>query len=113
MLNASPNFPKLNNQNYATWKDQMAAWGRKQGWWRIVSGEAMEPSPNDVEAYQKWVEHMDRGAGELYLTIEDDQKHHLRGVLDNPKKMWELLKCKNQSKKPGTHFNAYNDLFSI
>ena len=27
--------------------------------------------------------------------------------------MWELLKCRNQSKKPGTHFNAYNDLFSI
>ena len=39
----------------------------------------MEPSPNDVEAYQKWVECMDRGAGELYLAIEDDQKHHLGG----------------------------------
>ena len=73
----------------------------------------MEPSPNDVEAYQKWVECMDRGAGELYLAIEDDRKHHLGGVLDNPKKMWELLKCGNQSKKPGTHFNAYDDLFSI
>ena len=73
----------------------------------------MEPSPNDVEAYQKWVECMDRGAGELYLAIEDDQKHHLGGVLDNPRKMWELLKCRNQSKKPGTHFNAYDDLFSI
>ena len=113
MLNASSNFPKLNNQNYATWKDRMATWGHKQGWWQIVSGEAMEPSPNDVEAYQKWVEHMDRGAGKLYLAIEDDQKHHLGGVLDNLKKMWELLKCGNQSKKPGTRFNAYNDLFSI
>ena len=72
----------------------------------------MEPSPNDVEAYQKWVERMDRGAGELYLAIEDDQKHHLGGVLDNPRKMWELLKCGNQSKKTGTRFNAYDDLFS-
>ena len=79
MLNATPKFPKLDNQNYVTWKDQMATWGQKQGWWWIVSGEAIEPSPNDVEAYQKGVECMDRGAGELYLTIKDNQKHYLRG----------------------------------
>ena len=33
----------------------------------------------------------DKGAGEIYLAIEDDQKHHLGGVLDDPKKMRELL----------------------
>ncbi|KAF8239251.1 hypothetical protein L208DRAFT_1238827, partial [Tricholoma matsutake] len=27
--------------------------------------------------------------------------------------MWELLERGNQSKKPGTHFNTYYDLFSV
>ena len=112
-MSNSPNFPKLNNRNYASWKDQMAAWGRKQGWWRIVSGDITKPNPSDTDAYQKWLERSDKGTGEIYLAIEDDQKHHLGGVLDDPKKMWELLEQGNQSKKPGTHFNAYDDLFSI
>ena len=56
MSNSTPNFPKLNNRNYATWKDQMAAWGQKQGWWRIVSSDLAEPSPSDVDTYQIWLE---------------------------------------------------------
>ena len=113
MSGASPNFPKLNNRNYATWKDQMAAWGMKQGWWRIVSGDITKPSSSNIEEYQKWRERADKAAGDIYLSIEDDQKHHLGGILDEPKKMWELLEQGNQSKKPGTRFNAYNDLFSV
>ena len=38
-----------------------------------------------MDTYQKWLECADKGAGEIYLAIEDDQKHHLGGVLDNPK----------------------------
>ncbi|KAF8226531.1 hypothetical protein L208DRAFT_1301448, partial [Tricholoma matsutake] len=38
---------------------------------------------------------------------------HLGGVFDDPKKMWELLERGNQSKKPGTCFNTYDDLFSV
>ena len=78
-----------------------------------MSGQWAEPSPSDVEAYQKWQERYDKGAGEIYLAIEEDQRHHLGGVVDDPKKMWELLERGNQSKKPGTRFNAYDDLFSV
>ena len=70
-------------------------------------------STSDGDAYQKWLEWVDKGAGEIYLAIEDDQKHHLGGVFDDLKKMWELLESGNQSKKPGTWFNTYDDLFSI
>ncbi|KAF8218644.1 hypothetical protein L208DRAFT_1349052 [Tricholoma matsutake] len=91
MSNSSPNFPKLNNHNYASWKDQMAAWRCKQGWWRVVTGDIQEPSPGDAEAHRLWFQLVDKGAGDIYLHIEDDQKHHLGGVFDNPKKMWELL----------------------
>ncbi|KAF8232996.1 hypothetical protein L208DRAFT_1269371 [Tricholoma matsutake] len=112
MSNSSPNFPKLNNHNYASWKDQMAAWGHKQGWWRVVTGDIQEPSPGDAEAHHLWFQLVDKGAGDIYLHIEDDQKHHLGGVFDDPKKMWELLERGNQSKKPGMHSNTYDDLFS-
>ena len=113
MASTTPNFPKLNNRNYATWKDQMVAWGQKQGWWRIISGEIEKPSCSNVDAYQKWLEQVDKGAREIYLAIEDEQKHHLGGILDDPKVMWKLLEQGNQSKKPGTRFNAYNDLFLV
>lgn len=72
MSSASLNFPKLNNRNYATWKDQMAAWGMKQGWWRVVSGDIIKPSSSNIEAYQKWQEWADKAAGDIYLSIEDD-----------------------------------------
>ena len=91
----------------------MAAWGRKQGWWRVVTGDIKEPSPGDAEAQRLWLQQVDKGAGDIYLHIEDDQKHHLGGVFDDPKKMWELLERGNQSKKPGTRFNTYDDLFSV
>ena len=66
----------------------------------------------DADPHQKWLEQVDKGTGEIYLAIEDDQKHHLGGVLDDPKKMWELLQQGNQSKKPWMHFNTHNDLLS-
>ena len=78
-----------------------------------MSGKATKPSNDDIDAYHKWIEHADKGSGEIYLAIEDNQKHHLSGVLDNSQKMWELLERGNQSKKPGTCFNTYNDLFSV
>ena len=113
MSNSTPSFPKLNSRNYASWRDQMAAWGRKQGWWRIVSGDVTRPDVTSGDAYQRWLEKVDKAAGEIYLAIEDDQKHHLAGVLDDPKRMWELLERGNQSKKPGMRFNTYSDLFSV
>ena len=57
MSNMAPNFPKFNNRK---WKDQMAAWSQKQGWWRIVSGDITKPNPSDAEAYQKCLEQADR-----------------------------------------------------
>lgn len=53
------------------------------------------PDPEKAEDYQKWLDRADMGAGEIYLAIKDDQKHHLGGVLDDPRKMWELLEKGN------------------
>jgi hypothetical protein len=46
--------------------------------------------------------------------VENDQRVHFRGKEDDPIEMWKLLEAAHLSKKPGAHFNAYDDdLFSI
>ena len=38
---------------------------------------------------------------------------HLQGIEDDAKAMWTKLKEIHLAKRPGTHFNTYDDLFSI
>jgi len=38
---------------------------------------------------------------------------HFRGIKDHAVKMWGVLEGVHMQKQPGTHFNAYDDLFSI
>ncbi|KAF9496023.1 hypothetical protein BDN71DRAFT_1390282, partial [Pleurotus eryngii] len=41
------------------------------------------------------------------------QRIHFRGLEDDPVGMWAAIEKAHLSKKPGAHFNAYDDLFSI
>ncbi|KNZ81347.1 hypothetical protein J132_01637 [Termitomyces sp. J132] len=45
--------------------------------------------------------------------VEDDQRIHLTDHKDQTDKMWEALKQIHMQQCPGTHFNAYDDLFFI
>ena len=56
---------------------------------------------------------MAKAAGELYLSVEPDQKSHFHGILSDPIKIWTTLRDVHMSKKPGVRFNAYDSLFSI
>jgi len=47
----------------------------------------------------------------MWLMV--DQRVHFRGIEDDPLKMWGALKEVHMQKRPGTHFNTYEDLFSI
>ena len=78
----------------------MAAVGRGQGWWRIITLEWPQPSPGDDDL-KDWRNKYDLAAGVIYLMLETDQHHHVAGMEDNPMQMWTLLKAGNQSKKPG------------
>jgi hypothetical protein len=53
------------------------------------------------------------GISDLPFLVENDQRVHFRGKEDDPIEMWKLLEAAHLSKKPGAHFNAYDDLFSI
>jgi hypothetical protein len=45
--------------------------------------------------------------------VEDHQKSHFNGIDNDPIKMWNALETVHMQKKPGTRFNAYDNLFSI
>jgi hypothetical protein len=45
--------------------------------------------------------------------VEENQKIHFATISDDPVKMWAALAAVHLQKRPGAHFNAYDDLFSI
>jgi hypothetical protein len=49
----------------------------------------------------------------MYLMVEPMQRVHFRGIKDDAVKMWGALEAVHMQKRPGTRFNAYDDLFSI
>jgi hypothetical protein len=49
----------------------------------------------------------------MWLMVEPNQRVHFRGIKDDPVKIWGVLEGVHMQKQPGTHFNAYNDLFCI
>jgi hypothetical protein len=75
-----------------------------------VSTPAKEGEEEKLEAWQIKV---DKAAGIMWLMVENTQRVHFRGIKDDPVKMWEALATVHMQKRPGTRFNAYNDLFSI
>ena len=62
---------------------------------------------------EKWDERADKAAGEIYLSLSDDQKPHVEACSDDPVAMWTKLESVHLQKKPGMRFNAWEEFFSI
>jgi len=75
-----------------------------------VNIPAREGEEDKLEAYQVKA---DKAAGIMWLMVEQAQRVHFRGIKDDAVKMWGVLEGVHMQKQPGTHFNAYDDLFSI
>ena len=119
MSSTLPLFAKLNSNNYNTWNGDMEAWYRAQALWRLVSGASTPPKVStpakegEEEKLEAWQIKADKAAGIMWLMVENTQRVHFRGIKDDPLKMWEALATVHMQKRPGTRFNAYDDLFSI
>ena len=115
----TPAFEKLNATNYQTWAGEMEAWFRSAGLWRLVSGKSLRPTTSspptaaEDELVEAWELKADRAAGQLFLMVDYSQRVHFNGIKDDPVKMWKALQDIHMQKRPGTRFNAYDDLFSI
>ena len=97
----------------------MEAWFHAQALWRLVSGASTTPRVSQVpkegeeEKLEAWQLKADKAAGIIWLMVDNTQRVHFRGIKNDPLKMWDALKDVHMQKRPGTRFNAYDDLFSI
>src|ERR1700742_2036699 len=107
----TPKFKQLNNTNYGDWNGEMKAWLMKLGLWKLVSGR--EKKPRDAEKLEIYEDKAEKAAGEIYLAVEQDQRVHIKDLLDDPVAIWSKLETVHVSKKAEDCFNAYSDLLSI
>ena len=91
----------------------MQAWLMLKKLWMLVDGEEPCPPSTDEKSRLKWLRRAQKAAGELYLSVEQDQKSHFHGILSDPICIWTMLHNVHMFKKPGARFNAYDSLFSI
>ena len=54
-----------------------------------------------------------QGCWHHVFMVDNTQSVHFRGIKDDPLKMWGALREVHMQKRPGTRFNAYDNLFSI
>ena len=67
----------------------------------------------DMDTQAKWDIKADKAAGELYLACSVEQRMHIDAVQDNPVQIWTTLASVHFQQRPGAHFNAWDDFFSI
>ena len=63
-----------------------------------------------MEARLTWQKRAQKAAGELYLSVEQDQKSHIYGMLTDPIRIWSTVCNVHISKKPRARFHAYDEL---
>ena len=104
-------FDRLNENNYLQWSGNFAAYAKRKNYYRLLVGtEGVPEPPFSTDDYDRRLEQL---SGDLYLSIEDSQKVHITGLLDDPKAMWNTLEAIHIQKRPATRFNAYSTLLSI
>lgn len=115
------NFDDLTATNFGLWFEPMEAWLKANELYDYVTGEEEEPTfadeKNPTNAEKKdmkaWRRGRDRCAGEIFLSITESQRAHVRKVKDDPEEMWNILKDVHQQKRAGNRFNALEALLSI
>ena len=116
-----PDFPKLNNDNYPEWVDNMKNWLQSLGLWRIVSGtkttpilaDPAAPTPAEAADLERFLGDVERAAGFIKRKVEAGQKKFYKSVEDDPIQIWSKLEAAHLTKLPTERFNAYSDFFAI
>jgi len=72
---------------------------QKKRFYRIMTGKEVEPVTGN-DKINDFEERANVGAGELYLSIENSQKVHIKGQEDDLKKMWGNPSVSSHPKAP-------------
>ncbi len=104
-------FARLGEQNYGRWSGDMTGKLMEKRCWRVVSGESKRPTdPLEVE---EWTITCNAASGLIWSGLDSSMKEMVKGLLGNPKQMWDTLQAHHQQKKPTTRFVAYEALLGI
>ena len=61
--------------------------------WMLVSDNEPCPDDADKELQLKWKKRAQKAAGELFLSVEQDQKSHFHGILSDPIRLDDSTRC--------------------
>jgi len=104
MSSTAISFEKLTESNYQRWSVQMKSTLQRDGVWRIVSGEEVEPSPPadsdadstkrviEIEIRNYWMRY-DRATGTIRLGISEDLLLEYMSI-DDPTVILETIRTK-------------------
>ena len=114
-------FPALSSSNWGQWADNMEAYLATKELWDYVDGSLPKPEAKDPanltsaekQELSDWKRKTAKASGEIWLSVEDDQKVYMKEVKGDPTAMWKQLEAIHVQKKPGTRFNAYDALFNV
>ncbi len=127
-------FDRLNEGNYATWKEDMVGYLKMHLLWKITSGASLRPAVSvslapaaspaagttagaavvstDSSAQDAWDDKAEKAAGAILRAVESSQRG-LISHLDDPKAMWDTLAAHFEQKRPATRFASYEALLSV
>ena len=80
---------------------------------RPTIADLTKPTSLEHKELSEWKRKAGKASGEIWLSIEDNQKVHVKSIKSDPVTMWSKLEAVHLQKRPGTRFNAYDALFSI
>src|SRR5882757_2597782 len=85
------------------------------GWFntRPTFANLTQPMASEQKELSDWKKKAGKASGETWLSLEDNQKIHVKAVKSDPAAMWSKLENVHLQKRLATHFNAYDALFSI
>ena len=114
-------FAALSSSNWGQWSDNMEAYLATKELWEYIDGsnpmpvaaDATKPTADERKELVEWKRKANKASGEIWLSVEDDQKVYIKEVKGDPAAMWKKLEDIHLQKKPGARFNAYDVLFSI
>ena len=110
-MNESPNWLKTGLKN------EFSINGRTCN----VDGSLPKPEAKDPanltsaenQELSDWKRKTAKASGEIWLSVEDDQKMYMKEMKGDPTAMWRQLVAIHVQKKPGACFNAYDALFNV
>ena len=101
--------PLVGSGNYATWKVQVTMALKKEGVWKIVTGEESAPTSGDRNAFDA---RLDKALAIIVLSI-DTSLIYLLGEPEDPKVVWKKLQNQFQKKSWANKLHLRKKLYAL